>query len=69
MAEIRDPNRLDKFYEELKNMHKERVPDRRFGQWVMNLERWFYDVKKTDIFYLEENQFLDMFKNFMKGDN
>ena len=29
---MRDPNRLDDFYEKLKKIHKEKVPDWRFGQ-------------------------------------
>ena len=34
---MRDPNRLDAFYDELKEIHKEYYPDWRFGQFMVNI--------------------------------
>lgn len=48
---MRDPNRLDNFYENFKKIHKENVPDWRFGQLISNFVSWY----GKDIFYLEEN--------------
>ena len=32
---MRDPNRLDDFYDRLKKVHKECHSDLRFGQWMI----------------------------------
>lgn len=60
---MRNPNRLDKFYEDLKKLHKENVPDWRFGQLISNFEAWY----GNDIFYLEENQFVSKLNEFFDG--
>ena len=55
VRQMRDINRLDDFYDELKIIHKECFPDWRFGQFMCNLERWLQANKGlTDIFYIEE---------------
>lgn len=59
---MRDPNRLDSFYEKLKQIHKEKVPDWRFGQLISNFESWY----GKDIFYLEENQLMSKLNEFFK---
>ena len=60
---MRDPNRLDDFYEKLKKIHKEKVPDWRFGQLISNFESWY----GKDIFYLEESQFISKLNEFFEG--
>ena len=57
---MRDPNRLDDFYEKLKKIHKEKVPDWRFGQLILNFQSWY----GKDIFYLEESQFMNKLNEF-----
>lgn len=37
---MRNPDRLDSFYDELKKIHKEHFPDWRFGQWCSNFFGW-----------------------------
>ena len=32
---MRNPDRLDEFYDRLKKVHKEKYPDLRFGQFMM----------------------------------
>lgn len=59
---MRDPNRLDKFYDELKEIHKKEFPDWRFGQFIMNFLSW-----NGDPFYLEENKFLERVKEYVKS--
>lgn len=60
---MRDPNRLDDFYEKLKKIHKEKVPDWRFGQLISNFVSWY----GKDIFYLEENQFMSKLNEFFES--
>ena len=63
---MRDINRLDVFYDELKKIHKECFPDWRFGQLVINLERWLQANKGfNDIFYIEEYELLQCINEFV----
>ena len=65
-----NPDRLDGFYDELKKLHKI-VPDLRFGQIIEKFSAWYYwkcKENKTDIYYLEDDVFLEKFKEFLKGD-
>ena len=50
---MRDVQRLDGFYEELKRVHKEYLPDWRFGQFVYNLQDWVMKNRGCDTFYFE----------------
>lgn len=52
----RDPERLEGFYEKLKTIHKNHFPEQRFGQMIIN-----FQADYGDIFYLEENRFLENF--------
>jgi hypothetical protein len=61
---IRDPNRLDKFYEDFKNVHKEKFPDLRFGQFVVNFNHWLTYEKEIDIFYVEDDEMEKLIKEF-----
>ena len=54
---MRDPNRIDKFCNELAAIWKSNAPDWRFGQLMSNFQRWCA-VKKIDIFFPEENEIL-----------
>lgn len=58
---MRDPNRLDNFYEQLKQIHKENFPDWRFGQFMMNFLSWY----GRDPFYIEEGKFLAEVRNYV----
>lgn len=61
---MRDPNRLESFYEEVKRMHKEHFPDWRYGQLVYNFMSWLANKKKIDIFFPEEKELIELFKEF-----
>lgn len=61
---MRDINRLDKFYDELKKIHKT-LPDWRFGQLVMNFLSWHLTKYRRDIFYLEEDKIIELFKEYL----
>ena len=61
---MRDINRLDDFYNALKEAHKQ-FPDWRFGQFIMNFINWYYKKYKKDIFYIEENEMITLFDEFI----
>lgn len=60
---MRDPERLDAFYDELKRIHKTYFPDWRFGQFVENLRDF---SRAGDLFYYEEDEFLKLLKSIVK---
>jgi len=62
---MRDPNRLDDFYEEFKNIHKENFPDWRFGQLISNFFGWIASAKERDIFFPEEEEMLKLFHEYV----
>lgn len=62
---MRDPNRLDGFYEEFCKLHKENLPDWRFGQLISNFFGWIYQTKKVDIFFPEEKKMIEYFREFV----
>lgn len=62
---MRDPNRLDKFYEEFKDIHKKNFPDWRFGQLICNFLGWYVN-KYGDPFFPEEEKMIEKFKEYVK---
>ena len=63
---MRNPDRLDKFYDKLKEIHKENVPDWRFGQLISNFLQWLYVEKGMDVFFHEEDKMLKLFEEYFK---
>ena len=61
---MRDPNRLDDFYDELKKIHKEYFCDIRFGQLCSNFFGWLMSKKGIDLFFPEEDKMLEYFKEY-----
>lgn len=61
---MRDPNRLDNFYNTMKEIHQTTFPDWRFGQFMSNFFGWLYSEKKIDLFFPEEDEMLKYFKEF-----
>ena len=61
---MRDVNRLDHFYAEMKRIHAENFPDWRFGQLMMN----FFAVytSKGDPFFWEEDAFLENLRDYVE---
>lgn len=66
---MRDVNRLDKFYDELKEIHKKNFPDWRFGQMVVNVLSEWQSQEDRDIFYLEEDEMIQIFRDYVKEKN
>lgn len=61
---MRNSNRLDSFYFQLREIHKTKFPDWRFGQLMSNFLGWVYSEKKIDPFFPEEDKMLEYFKEF-----
>ena len=57
---MRDINRIDKFCKELAEIWKERYPDWRFGQMMINILNSF-DI---DPFFMEEDEMIKRIKDF-----
>ena len=53
---MRDPNRLDNFYFQLKEIHKITFPDWRFGQLCGNFFGWLQFTQGRDLFFPEEDE-------------
>lgn len=62
---MRNPDRLDTFYNKLKGEHKNNIPDWRFGQFMMNFIFWHQIHHKSDIFYLEEDDLMMRIKEYI----
>ena len=63
---MRDPNRLNNFYETIKILHQACFPDLRFGQLMSNFFGWLMSEKKKDLFYPEENEMIEYFREYCK---
>lgn len=61
---MRDPERLESFYNQLKDIHKKYFPDWRFGQLVSNFLGWVYSEKGADPFFPEEDEMLGYLYEF-----
>ena len=54
---MRDPTRIDKFCDALKELWKS-VPDWRFGQLMCNFLGSVYVETKLDVFFIEDDEML-----------
>lgn len=61
---MRNPMRLDRFYDEVRCIHKKCFPDWRFGQLMSNFLGWVYQEKKIDPFFPEEDEMLQYLKEY-----
>lgn len=66
---MRDVNRLYKFYDELRDIHMTYFPDWRFGQMIINVLGDWQAKNKRDIFFLEEDEMIQIFHNYVKERN
>jgi hypothetical protein len=61
---MRDADRLDIFYDELKNIHMKKFPDLRFWQFICNFNHWLTYKKQIDGFYVEEDEMINLIREF-----
>lgn len=64
MINIRNPNRLYDFYNEVTRLHTTYMPDWRASQFWMNFLSWVQNEKKRDPFFLEEKEMLTYLKEY-----
>ena len=64
---MRDPNRLDNFYNEICKIHKENFPDLRIGQLFSNFSNWLAAKKQIDIFFPEEKQLIKYLNEYVEN--
>lgn len=62
---MRNPDRLDGFYDAVKALHKDKIPDWRFGQFMYNFISWLQNQKGIDGFYLEEDRYLALLREYL----
>ena len=62
---MRDPNRLDKYYEQLCKLHKQYCPDWRMGQFMSNFLSW-HAQNYGDPFFPEDAKFNERIKEFFE---
>lgn len=62
---MRNPDRLDSFYDELKKIHKDHFPDWRFGQLMYNFMVWLNNTRSNDGYYYEEDKMLEILKTYV----
>lgn len=61
---MRNPIRLDRFYDELRIIHKSNFPDWRFGQLYSNFFGWLVSEKGIDPFFPEEDKMVKYLEEF-----
>ena len=66
---MRAPERLDRFYDDMKIIHKNSFPDWRFGQLMCNFFGWVFTEKKVDPFFPEETDMIDYLREFADGED
>ena len=64
MDKVRNPERLDAFYDTLKEIHKKSFCDWRFGQFCSNFFGWLASEKKVDLFFPEEDKMIEYIKEY-----
>lgn len=64
MINIRDPNRLYNFYNEVTRLHMTYMPDWRVGQFWMNFLGFIQSKKNIDPFFPEDDIMLTYLKEY-----
>ena len=62
---MRNPQRLNDFYEKLRDIHMMYFPDWRFGQLCSNFFGWLGYNKKIDLFFPEEDEMLKYLEEYV----
>lgn len=57
---------IDKFYDNIKEIHKTYFPQQRFGQFCSNFFGWLASVKGIDLFFPEDDRMLELLKEYVE---
>lgn len=66
---MRDTKRLDSFYDQLREVHKQSFPDYRFCQLMLNFLGWVMSTKKIDPFFVEEDRCVEWLKEYANSNS
>lgn len=61
---MRDISRIKEFTDEFAEIWADEFPDWRFGQLMNNFLTWLSSYKKTDCFFPEEKEMMELFKEY-----
>lgn len=64
--QMRDKNRLYKFYDELREIHMTHFPDWRFGQMIINVLADWQTKTGRDIFFPEDDEMIQIFRDYVE---
>lgn len=62
---MRDPKRLDDFYDRMKKIHQEKLPDWRFGQLMLNFLSMYMTGNETELFYMEDKELIKKLEEYV----
>lgn len=62
---MRDPKRLDGFYDKMKKIHQEKLPDWRFGQLMLNFLSMYMTGNETELFYMEDKELIKKLEEYV----
>ena len=65
---MRDINRIDKFCARLAKAWK-KVPDQRFGQFMLNMLGDYYAQKKRDPFFPEDDEMIKFIEEYTSNNS
>lgn len=65
---MRDVNRIKEFTDEFAEIRADEFPDWRFGQLMNNFLSWLSSYKKTDCFFPEEKEMMELFREYAGKD-
>ena len=54
-------------YANIATLHCSTHPELRIGQLMSNFEQWLKDTKGIDIFYIDNERFVELLKEYLKG--
>ena len=63
---MRDPNRIDKFCDELNRLWHQ-IPDWRFGQLMINAIEAHKEKYSYDSFYMEDDEFIKYLYDYIRS--
>ena len=66
---MRNKERLDGFYDQLKEVHKKSFPDFRFCQLMLDFLGWVMKTKKEDPFFIEEDLCITWLKEYARSNS
>lgn len=64
---MRSKDRIAPFLDEVRKVWETQLTDMRFGQLMSNLESYAQNNYGRDLFYMEEDELLDLLKEFVKN--